>query len=172
MFLYFYYVLQKKEREFILNKLINVYIIGKMIYVFNILKEQISVGILNVFLVLVKFFEEKIFENKKIYNSISKIDKMFRIVFLVLFGIFNLVYWVIYLNRELVIKGVVFLKQFIIFLYFKRVIFLVEWYRGEVERRGIFYIWVIFQEIFVCLIICINNIVLMFLYITLDVLKM
>ncbi|XP_037124541.1 gamma-aminobutyric acid receptor subunit alpha-5-like isoform X2 [Syngnathus acus] len=34
------------------------------------------------------------------YNSVSKIDKMARIVFPVLFGTFNLVYWATYLKRE------------------------------------------------------------------------
>lgn len=48
---------------------------------------------------------EKTTESKKTYNSISKIDKMSRIVFPVLFGTFNLVYWSTYLNREPVIKG-------------------------------------------------------------------
>ncbi|XP_078719518.1 gamma-aminobutyric acid receptor subunit alpha-1-like isoform X5 [Lampetra fluviatilis] len=37
---------------------------------------------------------------KKTYNSVSKIDKLSRIVFPILFGIFNLVYWATYLNRE------------------------------------------------------------------------
>ena len=49
--------------------------------------------------------EEKPAESKKTYNSISKIDKMSRIIFPVLFGTFNLVYWATYLNREPVIKG-------------------------------------------------------------------
>ncbi|CAO2614391.1 Gamma-aminobutyric acid receptor subunit alpha-5 [Lemmus lemmus] len=49
--------------------------------------------------------EEKTAESKKTYNSISKIDKMSRIVFPILFGTFNLVYWATYLNREPVIKG-------------------------------------------------------------------
>jgi len=42
---------------------------------------------------------------KKTYNSVSRIDKMSRIVFPVLFGTFNLVYWATYLNREPVIQG-------------------------------------------------------------------
>uniref|UniRef100_A0A8C0ETN3 Gamma-aminobutyric acid type A receptor subunit alpha5 n=1 Tax=Bubo bubo TaxID=30461 RepID=A0A8C0ETN3_BUBBB len=53
----------------------------------------------------VKPAEEKPAESKKTYNSISKIDKMSRIIFPVLFGTFNLVYWATYLNREPVIKG-------------------------------------------------------------------
>uniref|UniRef100_A0A8C5LC89 Gamma-aminobutyric acid receptor subunit alpha-5 pseudogene n=1 Tax=Jaculus jaculus TaxID=51337 RepID=A0A8C5LC89_JACJA len=50
-------------------------------------------------------FKEKTSEGKKTYNSISKIDRMSRIVFPVLFGTFNLVYWATYLNREPMIKG-------------------------------------------------------------------
>uniref|UniRef100_A0A3Q3DX46 Gamma-aminobutyric acid type A receptor subunit alpha5 n=1 Tax=Hippocampus comes TaxID=109280 RepID=A0A3Q3DX46_HIPCM len=51
--------------------------------------------------------EAKGADPKKTYNSVSKIDKMSRIVFPVLFGTFNLVYWATYLNREPVIKGAV-----------------------------------------------------------------
>lgn len=50
--------------------------------------------------------ETEVLDPKKTYNSVSKIDKMSRIVFPVLFGTFNLVYWATYLNREPVIKGV------------------------------------------------------------------
>ncbi|XP_061690876.1 gamma-aminobutyric acid receptor subunit alpha-2-like [Syngnathoides biaculeatus] len=46
-------------------------------------------------------------ENKKTFNSVSKIDRMSRILFPVLFGSFNLVYWATYLNREPVIKDMV-----------------------------------------------------------------
>ncbi|XP_061742024.1 gamma-aminobutyric acid receptor subunit alpha-2 isoform X2 [Nerophis ophidion] len=42
--------------------------------------------------------------NKKTFNSVSKIDRISRIMFPVLFGSFNLVYWATYLNRDLVIK--------------------------------------------------------------------
>nr|XP_014350957.1 PREDICTED: gamma-aminobutyric acid receptor subunit alpha-3-like [Latimeria chalumnae] len=49
--------------------------------------------------------EEKPPENKKTYNSVSKVDKMSRIVFPVLFAIFNLVYWATYVNREPIVKG-------------------------------------------------------------------
>ncbi|MBN3303410.1 GBRA3 protein, partial [Amia calva] len=48
--------------------------------------------------------EEKIIESKKTYNSVSKVDKMSRIIFPVLFAIFNLVYWATYVNRESLIK--------------------------------------------------------------------
>ncbi|XP_078542021.1 gamma-aminobutyric acid receptor subunit alpha-3 [Lissotriton helveticus] len=51
--------------------------------------------------------EEKPPECKKTYNSVSKIDKMSRIVFPVLFAIFNLVYWATYVNRESTIKGMI-----------------------------------------------------------------
>lgn len=46
-------------------------------------------------------------ESKKTFNSVSKIDRMSRILFPVLFGSFNLVYWATYLNREPVIKDMV-----------------------------------------------------------------
>nr|XP_020651556.1 gamma-aminobutyric acid receptor subunit alpha-3 isoform X1 [Pogona vitticeps] len=51
--------------------------------------------------------EEKPPENKKTYNSVSKVDKMSRIVFPVLFAIFNMVYWATYVNRESAIKGMI-----------------------------------------------------------------
>lgn len=43
----------------------------------------------------------------KTYNSVSKVDKISRIVFPVLFAIFNLVYWATYVNRESAIKGMI-----------------------------------------------------------------
>lgn len=46
-------------------------------------------------------------ESKKTFNSVSKIDRMSRILFPVLFGSFNLVYWATYLNREPVIEDMV-----------------------------------------------------------------
>ncbi|KAI4892073.1 hypothetical protein NFI96_022379, partial [Prochilodus magdalenae] len=46
-------------------------------------------------------------ESKKTFNSVSKIDRMSRIIFPVLFGSFNLVYWATYLNREPVINNMV-----------------------------------------------------------------
>uniref|UniRef100_A0A803Y7Z0 Gamma-aminobutyric acid type A receptor subunit alpha3 n=1 Tax=Meleagris gallopavo TaxID=9103 RepID=A0A803Y7Z0_MELGA len=51
--------------------------------------------------------EEKFPDSKKTYNSVSKVDKMSRIVFPVLFAIFNLVYWATYVNRESAIKGMI-----------------------------------------------------------------
>lgn len=51
--------------------------------------------------------DSKPVENKKTFNSVSKIDRMSRIMFPVLFGSFNLVYWATYLNREPVIKDMV-----------------------------------------------------------------
>lgn len=46
-------------------------------------------------------------EAKKTFNSVSRIDRLSRIMFPVLFGGFNLVYWATYLNREPVIKDMV-----------------------------------------------------------------
>ncbi|GCB76883.1 hypothetical protein scyTo_0015566 [Scyliorhinus torazame] len=51
--------------------------------------------------------EEKLLKSKKTYNSVSKVDKMSRIVFPVLFVIFNLVYWATYVSREPVIQGMI-----------------------------------------------------------------
>ncbi|XP_073457087.1 gamma-aminobutyric acid receptor subunit alpha-3-like [Aquarana catesbeiana] len=48
--------------------------------------------------------ELKPLDGKKTYNSVSRIDKISRIVFPVLFAIFNLVYWATYVNRESSIK--------------------------------------------------------------------
>lgn len=48
--------------------------------------------------------ESKPPEPKKTFNSVSKIDRLSRIAFPLLFGIFNLVYWATYLNRELQLK--------------------------------------------------------------------
>ncbi|XP_037316990.1 gamma-aminobutyric acid receptor subunit alpha-2-like [Pungitius pungitius] len=49
----------------------------------------------------------KVPDSKKTFNSVSKIDRMSRILFPVLFGSFNLVYWATYLSREPVIKNMV-----------------------------------------------------------------
>lgn len=51
--------------------------------------------------------EGKAQDSKKTFNSVSRIDRMSRIMFPVLFGTFNLVYWATYLNREPVIKDMV-----------------------------------------------------------------
>ncbi|MGH0170194.1 UNVERIFIED_CONTAM: hypothetical protein FKN15_072910 [Acipenser sinensis] len=71
----------------------------------NIMKESVLSTISNSTSVQLKPAEAKPPEAEKTYNSISRIDNMSRIVFPVLFGTFNLVYWATYLNREPVIKG-------------------------------------------------------------------
>uniref|UniRef100_A0A4W6DVY4 Gamma-aminobutyric acid type A receptor subunit alpha5 n=1 Tax=Lates calcarifer TaxID=8187 RepID=A0A4W6DVY4_LATCA len=76
-------------------------------YTANLTKDTSISTISNSTAVQLKPSETKAPDPKKTYNSVSKIDKMSRIVFPVLFGTFNLVYWATYLNREPVIKGAV-----------------------------------------------------------------
>uniref|UniRef100_S4RDC4 Neurotransmitter-gated ion-channel transmembrane domain-containing protein n=1 Tax=Petromyzon marinus TaxID=7757 RepID=S4RDC4_PETMA len=49
--------------------------------------------------------EPKPAEPKKTYNSVSKVDKLSRILFPLLFASFNLVYWATYLNKVPKTKG-------------------------------------------------------------------
>lgn len=44
--------------------------------------------------------EDPYTEAKKSYNRVSKVDKISRIIFPVLFFIFNLGYWATYVNRK------------------------------------------------------------------------
>ncbi|TWW64108.1 Gamma-aminobutyric acid receptor subunit alpha-5 GABA(A) receptor subunit alpha-5 [Takifugu flavidus] len=76
-------------------------------YTANLTKDMSISTISNTTSVQLRASETKMADPKKTYNSVSKIDKMSRIVFPVLFGTFNLVYWATYLNREPVVKGVV-----------------------------------------------------------------
>ncbi|KPP76307.1 hypothetical protein Z043_104357, partial [Scleropages formosus] len=80
---------------------------GGVNYTPNLNKDTAIATISNSTSVPLKSAETKAPDPKKTYNSVSKIDKMSRIVFPVLFGTFNLVYWATYLNREPVIKGAV-----------------------------------------------------------------
>uniref|UniRef100_A0A3P9BLH0 Gamma-aminobutyric acid type A receptor subunit alpha5 n=1 Tax=Maylandia zebra TaxID=106582 RepID=A0A3P9BLH0_9CICH len=73
-------------------------------YTTNLTKDASISTISNSTAVQLKLPETKAPDPKKTYNSVSKIDKMARIVFPVLFGTFNLVYWATYLNREPVIS--------------------------------------------------------------------
>ncbi|XP_045075966.1 gamma-aminobutyric acid receptor subunit alpha-5 [Coregonus clupeaformis] len=76
-------------------------------YTPNLTKDNAISTISNSAGVQLKLAEAKSPDPKKTYNSVSKIDKMSRILFPVLFGTFNLVYWATYLNREPVITGAV-----------------------------------------------------------------
>lgn len=107
--IWFAVVFQKKERELLANKAINAYTTGRMTPTLNVPKDSSPSVISNSASAPAKPVEKSA-ENKKTYNSISKIDKMSRIVFPVLFGTFNLVYWATYLNREPVIKDFVSAK--------------------------------------------------------------
>ncbi|KAM9320690.1 gamma-aminobutyric acid receptor subunit alpha-5 [Gastrophryne carolinensis] len=97
--------MKKKEQESLGRKPIPTYGEGRITYTPNISKDLPSSIIPNAVPIHMKAVEDKGPENKKTYNSVSKIDKMSRIVFPVMFGTFNLVYWATYLNREPVIKG-------------------------------------------------------------------
>ncbi|XP_058474915.1 gamma-aminobutyric acid receptor subunit alpha-5-like [Solea solea] len=79
---------------------------GGVNYTPNLTKDISISTISNMTSVQLRTSEAKMVDPKKTYNSVSKIDKMSRIVFPVLFGTFNLVYWATYLNREPVVKGV------------------------------------------------------------------
>ncbi|XP_061104031.1 gamma-aminobutyric acid receptor subunit alpha-3-like [Conger conger] len=51
--------------------------------------------------------EEQFMEGKKSYNRVSRVDQISRIIFPVLFFIFNLVYWATYVNRKHALKGII-----------------------------------------------------------------
>uniref|UniRef100_A0A803SMM9 Gamma-aminobutyric acid type A receptor subunit alpha3 n=1 Tax=Anolis carolinensis TaxID=28377 RepID=A0A803SMM9_ANOCA len=112
--------LQKKEPVTLAKKTNNTYNIVGTTYALNITKEpglptisksaaSTTPGTPATVVVPPKAprLEERPPENKKTYNSVSKVDKMSRIVFPVLFAIFNMVYWATYVNRESAIKGMI-----------------------------------------------------------------
>ncbi|XP_062302459.1 gamma-aminobutyric acid receptor subunit alpha-5-like [Osmerus eperlanus] len=96
----------KKRDPMVLSKKPNNVCSAGVNYTPNITKDVSISTISNSTSVQLKSAETKLPDPKKTYNSVSKIDKMSRIVFPVLFGTFNLVYWATYLNRDQpVIKG-------------------------------------------------------------------
>ncbi|XP_030066599.1 gamma-aminobutyric acid receptor subunit alpha-3 [Microcaecilia unicolor] len=99
--------MKKREPVILTKKANNMYKIVGTTYALNISKDPGLSTITKSDAMPPKMprIEEKLPENKKTYNSVSKIDKMSRIVFPVLFAIFNLVYWATYVNRESAIKG-------------------------------------------------------------------
>uniref|UniRef100_A0A8C3P062 Gamma-aminobutyric acid type A receptor subunit alpha3 n=11 Tax=Neognathae TaxID=8825 RepID=A0A8C3P062_9PASS len=109
-------VLEKKEPVALAKKTNNTYNIVGTTYALNMAKEPglptisksaaVTATATSVPPKLPRL-EEKLPESKKTYNSVSKVDKMSRIVFPVLFAIFNLVYWATYVNRESAIKGMI-----------------------------------------------------------------
>ncbi|XP_039622453.1 gamma-aminobutyric acid receptor subunit alpha-3 [Polypterus senegalus] len=98
---------RKKDSAPLSKKANNTYNIVGTTYAINIAKDPGLSTISKSAAAPVKIqrIEEKSPESKKTYNSVSKVDKMSRIVFPVLFAIFNLVYWATYVNREPIIKG-------------------------------------------------------------------
>ncbi|KAI3365969.1 hypothetical protein L3Q82_009802, partial [Scortum barcoo] len=97
----------KKRDPMVLSKKPNNVCSAGVNYTPNLTKDVSISTISNTTSVQLRASETKMVDPKKTYNSVSKIDKMSRIVFPVLFGTFNLVYWATYLNREPVVKGVV-----------------------------------------------------------------
>lgn len=107
-FLPFAFLSQKKEKASVIKKN-NAYAVAVANYAPNITKDSVLPTIAKggVAEAGKAKAESKPAENKKTFNSVSKIDRMSRIMFPVLFGTFNLVYWATYLNREPVIKDMV-----------------------------------------------------------------
>lgn len=97
---------QQKRDPMVLSKKPNNVCTAGVNYTPNITKDISISTISNSTSIQLRSSEAEVLDPKKTYNSVSKIDKMSRIVFPVLFGTFNLVYWATYLNREPVIKGV------------------------------------------------------------------
>ncbi|KAE8278235.1 Gamma-aminobutyric acid receptor subunit alpha-5 GABA(A) receptor subunit alpha-5 Precursor [Larimichthys crocea] len=96
----------KKRDPMVLSKKPNNVCSAGVNYTPNLTKDVSISTIFNTTSVQLRATETKLVDPKKTYNSVSKIDKMSRIVFPVLFGTFNLVYWATYLNREPMVKGV------------------------------------------------------------------
>ncbi|KAK1876596.1 Gamma-aminobutyric acid receptor subunit alpha-5 [Dissostichus eleginoides] len=90
----------KKRDPMVLSKKPNNICSAGVNYTPNLTKDVSISTISNTTSVQLRASEIKMVDPKKTYNSVSKIDKMSRIVFPVLFGTFNLVYWATYLNRE------------------------------------------------------------------------
>lgn len=97
----------QKRDQMVLSKKANNVSSAAVNYTPNLTKDVSISTISNTTSVQLRGSEGKLVDPKKTYNSVSKIDKMSRIVFPVLFGTFNLVYWATYLNREPMVKGVV-----------------------------------------------------------------
>lgn len=97
--------LQKKEKASVIKKN-NAYAVAVANYAPNITKDTVLPTIAKGSIAEQgkTKADGKPAEAKKTFNSVSKIDRMSRIMFPVLFGTFNLVYWATYLNREPVIK--------------------------------------------------------------------
>ncbi|KAK7893635.1 hypothetical protein WMY93_022787 [Mugilogobius chulae] len=97
----------KKRDPMVLSKKPNNVCSAGVNYTPNLTKDVSIATISNMTSVQLRGSESRMIDPKKTYNSVSKIDKMSRIVFPVLFGTFNLVYWATYLNREPVVKGAI-----------------------------------------------------------------
>uniref|UniRef100_A0AAV2LGX6 Neurotransmitter-gated ion-channel transmembrane domain-containing protein n=1 Tax=Knipowitschia caucasica TaxID=637954 RepID=A0AAV2LGX6_KNICA len=97
----------KKRDPMVLSKKPNNACSAGVNYTTNLTKDVPIATISNMTSVHLRSSDGRLLDPKKTYNSVSKIDKMSRIVFPVLFGTFNLVYWATYLNREPLVKGAI-----------------------------------------------------------------
>ncbi|XP_064205619.1 gamma-aminobutyric acid receptor subunit alpha-2 [Anguilla rostrata] len=97
------YWTQRRESTSLSKKANNTFNIVGTTYAINVAKDQgLTTIAKSATAAPVKFsrMEEQFIEGKKSYNRVSRVDQISRIIFPVLFFIFNLVYWATYVNRK------------------------------------------------------------------------
>ncbi|XP_035290708.1 gamma-aminobutyric acid receptor subunit alpha-3 isoform X2 [Anguilla anguilla] len=96
-------VVRRRESTSLSKKANNTFNIVGTTYAINVAKDQgLTTIAKSATAAPVKFsrMEEQFIEGKKSYNRVSRVDQISRIIFPVLFFIFNLVYWATYVNRK------------------------------------------------------------------------
>ncbi|KAG9351977.1 hypothetical protein JZ751_023228 [Albula glossodonta] len=94
---------ERRESTSLSKKTNNTFNIVGTTYAINVAKDQgLTTIAKSATTAPVKFsrMEEQFMEGKKSYNRVSRVDQISRIIFPVLFFIFNLVYWATYVNRK------------------------------------------------------------------------
>ncbi|KAI1903599.1 hypothetical protein AGOR_G00028860 [Albula goreensis] len=97
------HVQRRRESTSLSKKTNNTFNIVGTTYAINVAKDQgLTTIAKSATTAPVKFsrMEEQFMEGKKSYNRVSRVDQISRIIFPVLFFIFNLVYWATYVNRK------------------------------------------------------------------------